>query len=104
MTHLTARHFLFHASFVPLIALHTDLTSPDRPKWGEAIDMALDVLRALKEEPLAQRCLQVVELLDPRSPFDGQSNDIFPWADLLQMDLLGDPSGGQGGSGQAETL
>jgi transcriptional regulatory protein GAL4 len=96
-------HFLFHASFVPLIALHTDLASPDRPKWGEAVDLALEVLRTLKEEPLAQRCLQVVELLDPRRPFDGgELNDVYPWADLLQMDLLGDPSGGMGGP--AETL
>jgi hypothetical protein len=44
----------------------------------------------LNEEPLAQRCLQVVELLDPRNPFQGQGqgqgNDVYPWTNLLQMD------------------
>jgi transcriptional regulatory protein GAL4 len=79
---------LFHASFVPLIALHTDLNSPERSKWGEAVDQALRVLRVLREEPLAQRCLQVVELLDPRNPYQGQGqgNDVNPWINLLQMD------------------
>lgn len=93
---------MFHASFVPLIALHTDTTSPDRPQWGEAVDQALAVLRALNEEALAQRCLQVIELLDPRRPVDAQANDVFPWTDLIQMDLLGDGNGNIGGP--AETL
>jgi hypothetical protein len=101
---LIASHFLFHASFVPLIALHTDLSSPERPKWGDAVDQALRVLRMFNEEPLAQRCLQVVELLDPRNPYQGQGqgNDVYPWTNLLQMDLLSDPKGDFGG--QAETL
>lgn len=81
---------MFHASFVPLIALHTDLISRERPAWGEAVDQALRVLRKLNEEPLALRCLQVVELLDPRNPFHGQNqnqdNDVSLWTDLLQMD------------------
>jgi len=75
---------------VPLIALHTDSNSPERPKWGEAVDQALRVLRMLNEEPLAQRCLQVVELLDPRNPYQGQGhgqgNDVYSWTNLLQMD------------------
>jgi hypothetical protein len=93
---------LFHASFVPLIALHTDIISPERAQWSEAVDQALGVLRALNEEPLAQRCLQVVELLDPRRPFEGQANDTLTWTDLIQMDLLGETNGGM--SGPAETL
>lgn len=42
----------------------------------------------LNEEPLAQRCLQVVELLDPRNPFqgNGQGHDAYSWTNLLQID------------------
>lgn len=68
------------------------------------MDQALGVLRTLSEEPLAQRCLQVVELLDPRSPYqgEGQGDEVYPWTHLLQMDLLGNPAGDFGGP--AETL
>lgn len=78
------------------------MVSPERAQWSGAVDQALGVLRALNEEPLAQRCLQVVELLDPRRTFDGQVNDTLTWTDLIQMDLLGDTNGGLGGP--AETL
>ncbi len=71
-------HFLFHASFVPLIALHTDRLSPNRAAWEDDVDRARAVLQSLRDDPLAERCLKIIELLaPPRGPqsletgFDG---------------------------------
>ncbi|KAI5478756.1 nuclear protein [Pseudohyphozyma bogoriensis] len=60
-----ALHFLFHASFVPLIALHTDLSSPRRTTWQADVDRARSTLHTLRDDPLAERCLQIIDLLLP---------------------------------------
>ena len=58
-------HFLFHASFVPLIASHTDISSPQRSEWRADVDRARATLIALKEDPLAERCLRIINQLAP---------------------------------------
>ncbi|GFZ51225.1 hypothetical protein JCM24511_08983 [Saitozyma sp. JCM 24511] len=58
-------HFLFHASFVPLIALHIDPGSSKSASWVETVHLARAVLEMLQEDPLAGRCLRIVDRLAP---------------------------------------
>ncbi|GAA5987742.1 hypothetical protein JCM10908_007194 [Rhodotorula pacifica] len=64
-------HFLFHASFVPLIALHADPTSSSRSSWLSLVALTCTTLSILSTEPLAQRCLQIIEMLKPREDPNG---------------------------------
>lgn len=63
--HLDSSHFLFHASFVPLIALHSDFSSPQRSAWQEDVEIARRTLSELREDPLAERCLAIIDRLAP---------------------------------------
>jgi transcriptional regulatory protein GAL4 len=58
-------HFLFQATFVPLIALHTDITSPDKSTWQEAVRVACETMRFVQGDALADRCLRSIDLLKP---------------------------------------
>lgn len=101
-----ALHFLFQASFVPLIAMHTDQTSPNRGQWGESVRLACDTLRAVPGDPLADRCLRIIDLLMPsltdthvevpslldffsaNPMFQGSADmaqDLLPFADLATL-------------------
>lgn len=68
---IVASHFLFHASFVPLIALHADPTSTSRSSWLSLVALTCTTLSILSTEPLAQRCLQIIEMLKPREDPNG---------------------------------
>jgi len=68
------RHFLFHASFVPLIALHTDPRAESSPKWREDVGKAIATLNLQPHDALAKRCLTIIELLSPPSTLD---NPVF---------------------------
>lgn len=88
---LTLSHYLFHASFVPLIALHTDHGSRHRPEWVHDVSLTCEVLHTLRDDPLAKRCLSIVHLL---SPSDSQVANIcapFDNNDLLAMLHSTDP-------------
>ncbi|KIR55195.1 nuclear protein [Cryptococcus gattii Ru294] len=60
-------HFLFHASFIPLIALHVDPNSPRRPVWEEEVSLAREILVSLKDDPLVDRCLSIIDALVPHA-------------------------------------
>ncbi|AFR98143.2 nuclear protein [Cryptococcus neoformans C23] len=60
-------HFLFHASFIPLIALHVDPNSPRRPVWEEEVSLARKILVSLKDDPLVERCLLIIDALVPHT-------------------------------------
>ncbi|OXB34280.1 nuclear protein [Cryptococcus neoformans] len=60
-------HFLFHASFIPLIALHVDPSSPRRPVWEEEVSLARKILVSLKDDPLVERCLLIIDALVPHT-------------------------------------
>lgn len=64
---LTTRHFLFHATFVPLIALHTDPSSASVDSWRSDVSLAKATLRLLPGDALAGRCLSIINLLSPPS-------------------------------------
>ncbi|WWC89566.1 uncharacterized protein L201_004490 [Kwoniella dendrophila CBS 6074] len=69
-------HFLFQASFIPLIALHTDKFSSRRFKWEEQVNQARSILIQLKKtDPLAERCLKIVNLLSPQPNSNPSSNE-----------------------------
>ncbi|WWC70453.1 uncharacterized protein I206_104404 [Kwoniella pini CBS 10737] len=74
-------HFLFQASFIPLIALHTDRFSMRRSIWEEQIQQARSILNSLKDDPMAERCLQIINLLQPTAISEQNSN-------LEQMDVF----------------
>lgn len=93
LTRLLFRHFLFHASFVPLIALHCDQTSLQRSEWFEALDLARSVLELSSGEPLAQRCLQIINLLAPSK--HPPEPDI--WQEILRMTAVPDMAAGGNG-------
>lgn len=74
---LTPRHFLFQASFVPLMALRTDPMSPDRSRWQESMRLTCDTLRSVQGDPLADRCLGIIDLLMPTVSDDlAAHNDV----------------------------
>lgn len=60
-----ALHFLFHASFVPMIALNSDLGSHQRAVWEEELMLARGTLASLSDDPLAERCLLIIDRLTP---------------------------------------
>lgn len=60
-------HFLFHASFIPLIALHVDPNSLRRPVWEEEVSLAREILVSLKDDPLVGRCLSIIDALVPHT-------------------------------------
>ena len=58
-------HFLFHASFVPLIALKMDVASSARLLWSNSVYQARDVLQILApHEVLAEKFLKLLSLVD----------------------------------------
>jgi len=72
----SARHFLFHATFVPLIALHTDPRAQAGRAWREDIAKAIATLELQPHDPLAKRCLQIIRLLSPL-PEDAVANEAY---------------------------
>jgi hypothetical protein len=59
------RHFLFHATFVPLIALHKDPRAQASRTWREDVAKAIATLELQPNDPLAKRCLTIIRLLSP---------------------------------------
>jgi len=60
-----SRRFLFPATFAPLIALYNHPTSPSQQVWQEDVSLAIEVLHILQEDPLAERCLRILDVLAP---------------------------------------
>ncbi|KAL1406806.1 hypothetical protein Q8F55_006213 [Vanrija albida] len=78
-------HFLFQSSFVPLIALWTDVASPDRAAWQEAVRQTREtlMLRGVQTDPLAERCLRIIDLLTPPVQPDNVPTDVNALLDLF---------------------
>ncbi|KAL1405741.1 hypothetical protein Q8F55_007411 [Vanrija albida] len=85
-------HYIFPASFLPLIALHTDTASPQADTWRAAVAKARQVLERMQAtEPLAVRYLQIVDVLQPDAHVGAN------WADLIHLPAWsGDAEGGAG--------
>nr|XP_019043141.1 hypothetical protein I302_08852 [Kwoniella bestiolae CBS 10118]OCF22071.1 hypothetical protein I302_08852 [Kwoniella bestiolae CBS 10118] len=83
-------HFLFQASFIPLIALHTDRFSTRRPIWEEQIQQARSILNSLKDDPMAERCLRIIDLLQPTVAQQNQPlyTDLFAEANNWLDDIF----------------
>lgn len=85
-----ALHYLFHACFVPLIALHTNRASPTVEQWLDDLAKAREVLEAMKAEPLAERFLHILDLLQPHVELPGNADSAtvagadMSWLDALQ--------------------
>ncbi|WVQ68685.1 uncharacterized protein L199_006894 [Kwoniella botswanensis] len=74
-------HFLFQASFIPLIALHTDRFSTRRPIWESQVQQARSILDSFKVDPTAERCLQIINLLQPTVAQQNQPLEIDLFAE-----------------------
>lgn len=96
-------HFLFHASFVPLIALHSDSSSPQRPSWHEDVDLARNTLSELREDPLAERCLMIINRLAPSSSPAPGSSALAGDLEVLNGMLQSNPAWLGAGSESAES-
>lgn len=95
---LRPRFFLFHASLIVALAILGDAESPECEKWQVDVDMACGIFRGvLIENPLASRCLEILEHIlplgrsdalreIPLSQFDINTADLSLWpADLANM-------------------
>lgn len=83
--HTDSSHFIFQASFVPLIALHTDALSHERPAWSESVMLARKTLQRVQADPLADRCLRIIDLLTPIVP---EAAAVIPLLDQLQTNPM----------------
>ncbi|BEJ14418.1 hypothetical protein CspHIS471_0401850 [Cutaneotrichosporon sp. HIS471] len=81
-------HFLFQASFVPLIALHADPGSPDQGIWHESIRLATETLRQFKGDPLADRCMRILDILAPPSQAAEAQNEVNSLFEFLQTNPM----------------
>lgn len=81
------RHFLFQASFVPLIALHTDPVSPDRSSWSECVRLAHETLSQVKGDQLADRCMRILDALAPPVS-DPEATEVNSLLEFLQTNPM----------------
>jgi len=70
------RFFTFHAVLIPSVCLCVDPTSIDAPAWRADVDMTRDLFAfAFADNPLAQRCLDILNRLVPQQVPD--NNESF---------------------------
>lgn len=102
LTLIFGRHFLFHASFVPLIALHVNPDSSARVAWQQDVDCARHILRMLRDDSLASRCLLIIEHLAPSAA--AAPADVSAFLEMLQNDPIWTHVGAAQGGDLAQTL
>jgi hypothetical protein len=74
---------MFHASLVPSVCLCADPTSAEGSSWKADIDTTRELLTsAFPENPLATRCLEILDRLLPEPASDGN----FPQGIHAQAD------------------
>ena len=72
--------FTFHAVLIPSVCLCVDPTSPDAPAWRADIDTTRDLLAfAFADNPLAQRCLDILNRLVPQQAIDACGTPYIPF-------------------------
>lgn len=79
------RHYLFHAVYIVLIAVKTDLTSSQHDQWLSSLQQATLVLQALQADRSARRCLEIVQTLCPSPTTSAEPISTFSDADFLRL-------------------
>lgn len=70
--------FTFHAVLVPALCLCVDPDSADAPLWKSDVDTIRDLmLFECAHNPLAQRCLDILNRLVPQQGLASNSNNIY---------------------------
>jgi hypothetical protein len=83
---------MFHAALVPSVCLCADPTSAEGFSWKADIDTTRQLLTsAFSENPLATRCLEILDRLHPQPESDGNflqgieaqtdagTSEFLPW-------------------------